>query len=368
MLGFLRVVSIIWYSTIFIFVLAANSNQLQSKPQVASEQQVHQDQERPKTETQKSNQPVPFEDPKKPKADVPRLADTNNLANLDRKTALGEVNGQAVSLEDLDRLIEFGTPEMQAEFRSGDSSKKQLLQNYLENRAFYLESLASKVDQDPGSDLEARLELVRQQIYANAYLSRELKKISTTEEELRKYYEDYKKEFEIPEGVNASHILVKTEEEAREIRKQLDEGADFAELAKQKSMDTTNKNNDGNLGFILRGTMLPPFEEAAFSLKPGQLSDPVHTTFGYHVIKVLEVRPRTVQAFTDAKKTIEARLLQQKQREWFQTKREELKSRYKVKIYDKYFMPPSSSSGPFSGADSAEANQAEKNTTQPDQR
>ncbi|MBI3940116.1 MAG: peptidylprolyl isomerase [Acidobacteria bacterium] len=291
---------------------------------------------------QETDQALPFEDPNKAKPDAPPALDTDYLAKLDRKTVIGEVNGQPVTVEDLNRLIDFADQKLKPDL-SGDAAKRQLLDNYLENRAFYFEALAEKMDQDP--DLAGRLDLFRQQLFANAYLGRERRKVSVSEDDMRKYYDAYRKEFEIPEIINASHILVRTEQEALAVKKQLDAGADFAQLAREKSIDTTNKHLGGNLGFIARGAMLPPFDDAAFKLKAGQISDPVQTTFGYHVIKVLEARPRRVQSFDEAKKVIEARVMSLKQNEWLKNKRDGLRSKYGVRIHEKYFAAPTSTSG-----------------------
>lgn len=88
--------------------------------------------------------------------------------------------------------------------------------------------------------------------------------------------------------VNASHILVPTEKQAIEIRSQLLRGASFEELAKKYSKCPSGASNGGNLGFFGRGMMVPEFEQAAFALKVGEISQPVKTQFGYHIIKVID--------------------------------------------------------------------------------
>ncbi len=340
-----RVLITAFFLAVIGLVSPAQTAQSQEKPdpRKADQEKAKQSPGPESTSQQKPSQPVPFEEQGKKQSDVPPPVLTNNVAKLDPKTPLGEVNGEKITKEDLDRLIEFANPQAKVRFES-DAGKKELLQEIAQTRSFYFEAQANKLDQDP--ELRARIELLRQQITANAYVNGELKKIVATEANVRMYYDEHRKEFEIPENVNASHILVKTEEEAREIKKQLDTGADFAELAKQKSLDTTNKNDGGKLGFFMRGAMLPPFEETAFKLKPGQISDPVKTNFGWHIIKVLEVRPRSIMPFDEAKKMIQARVQNQMQQRWLQSKKEELKSKYGVKIYEDRFTAPPQSSQP----------------------
>ncbi len=128
--------------------------------------------------------------------------------------------------------------------------------------------------------------------------ARYAKEVAFTEEDLEKYYRRHLDQFEIQEQVDASHILIKVAADADEAtkntkrelaRKVLDEaraGKDFATLARTYSDDTGSASKGGKLGFFTRGTMVGPFETAAFALKPGDLSDIVETNFGFHVIKV----------------------------------------------------------------------------------
>ncbi len=93
------------------------------------------------------------------------------------------------------------------------------------------------------------------------------------------------------EQVHVRHILVETEDEAKQVIERLKAGEDFAALAKELSKDDTNKDNGGDLGWFGRGVMVTEFENAAFSLEPGKISDPVKTDFGYHILEVLEKDP-----------------------------------------------------------------------------
>lgn len=93
------------------------------------------------------------------------------------------------------------------------------------------------------------------------------------------------------EQIHARHILVETEEEAKKVVERLKAGEDFAALAKELSKDDSNKEQGGDLGWFGRGVMVTEFEEAAFSLEPGKISDPVKTSYGYHIIEILEKDP-----------------------------------------------------------------------------
>lgn len=115
------------------------------------------------------------------------------------------------------------------------------------------------------------------------------KDIATDDATLKKFFDENQADFDKRE-VHARHILVATEQEAKDIKAQLDKGADFAQLAKDKSTEPAAKTSGGDLGFFGRGKMDPDFEKAAFSLPLKQVSDPVKTQFGYHIIQVLETK------------------------------------------------------------------------------
>ncbi|MHB8945784.1 MAG: peptidylprolyl isomerase [Bacillota bacterium] len=114
------------------------------------------------------------------------------------------------------------------------------------------------------------------------------KDVKTDDATLQKYFQDHANDFD-KRQFHARHILVATEAEAKAIKAQLDQGADFAALAKAKSTDDTNKNQGGDLGTFGHGQMEPAFEAATFALKPKEISQPVETQYGWHVIQLLSV-------------------------------------------------------------------------------
>src|SRR5581483_1226141 len=125
-------------------------------------------------------------------------------------------------------------------------------------------------------------------------------------------YNDNIEQYSTPEQIRASHILLKTEGKdpeavkarAEEILKQARSGADFAELAKKYSEDEATAKNGGDLDYFGRGRMVPEFEQVAFALEPGQISDPVRTSFGYHLIKVVDKKPGSVKPLAEVRQQI----------------------------------------------------------------
>src|SRR5699024_660724 len=108
--------------------------------------------------------------------------------------------------------------------------------------------------------------------------------IDVSEEEMKKYYDRMNKEIE------ARHILVEDEETAKDIKKKLDDGEDFNDLAKENSTDEGSAEQGGEIGFFTVGSLVPEFEDAAYEMEKGDISDPVQSEFGYHIIEVLDIK------------------------------------------------------------------------------
>ncbi|MGD8676306.1 MAG: peptidylprolyl isomerase [Desulfobacterales bacterium] len=168
-----------------------------------------------------------------------------------------------------------------------------------------------------------------------------VKDIQVTEEEAKKYYDEHTDQFKQAEQVKASHILIQVAPDANDekkteakkkitvVQERLEKGEDFAAVAKESS-EGPSKSRGGDLGFFQRGQMDKSFEEAAFALEPGKVSDVVETRFGYHIIKVDEKKPATTLAFSDEKDKIEQFLKQQKTREKIESYLEGLRKNAKI--------------------------------------
>ncbi|BAC13104.1 peptidylprolyl isomerase [Oceanobacillus iheyensis] len=129
--------------------------------------------------------------------------------------------------------------------------------------------------------------------------------VEITEEDLQELYERKNTE------IQAQHILLENEEDVAEVQQKIEDGEDFGELAQEYSTDTGSAENGGDLGYFSAGSMVPEFEEAAFSLEAGEISDPVQSTHGTHIIKVNDVREKeeSIGEFEDVKKELEREIL-----------------------------------------------------------
>lgn len=185
-----------------------------------------------------------------------------------------------------------------------------------------------------GMDLEKLKTDIEYQLTVEKIMQEITKGIVVSDAEVREYYDNNPDEFkEYPDEVKARHILVDTEEEAKEILKKLKEGADFAELAKEYSKDTSSKEEGGDLGYFNRGIMVPEFDKAVFEMEVGQISDIVKTQFGYHIIKLEDKKISPIIKFDEIKEDLHGQLLEEKKYETFNKKIEEWKGSAKIEKY-----------------------------------
>jgi peptidyl-prolyl cis-trans isomerase C len=186
--------------------------------------------------------------------------------------------------------------------------KRQLIERAITERALVNAARAIGLDKDP--DIARRIRRAEEQELQQALLRREVEG-RVTDAAIRARYDRDNAGPQGEEEVHARHILVPTETEARQILAELQRGGDFAALARSKSQDPGSRDG-GDLGFFKKGDMVPEFANAAFALQPGQVSPtPVHSPFGWHIIKVEERRRATARPFDDVKQEIREALLQE---------------------------------------------------------
>ena len=157
-----------------------------------------------------------------------------------------------------------------------------------------------------------RFAYLREKMLLEDYMQREID-VAVTEEAARDLFETTTAGIEPEDEVRARHILVEEEDEAAAVLARLEAGEEFADIAREVSQDPGSARNGGDLGFFTAGRMVAPFSAAAFELEPGEISDPVETQFGWHVIKVEERRATQLPQFEDMREQIENFLTRQAQ-------------------------------------------------------
>ncbi len=178
------------------------------------------------------------------------------------------------------------------------ATQESLVRDYI--NAKLVDEEIKKSGIEDSKEFQDKLAATKQNLAQQALIERQVK-AGVTDAMIDAEYDKMVKEMTGQEEIKVSHILVKTEEEARVAKKKLSKGTKFADVAKEFSVDESAKTNGGTLGFFVKGQLVPEFSNKAFSMKVGEISDPVKTQFGWHIIKVEEKRAVKVPAKEEAK-------------------------------------------------------------------
>jgi len=237
----------------------------------------------------------------------------------DANPVLAKVNGAEIRQSDVTLAEEELGPSLA---QMDPSTKKENVLAFLIDMKIVAKAAEDKKIEDR-PDFKARLAFTRSRLLMDNLLAAE-GKAATTDEAMKKVYEEAAKQIEGEQEVHARHILVETEDEAKAVAAELKKGADFAELAKKKSKDP-GASDGGDLGFFTRDQMVPEFSTVAFALESGKVSDPVKSQFGWHVIKVEEKRSRKAPDFDQVKGQIETYVTRKAQADYVAKLREAAK-------------------------------------------
>ena len=198
---------------------------------------------------------------------------------------VANVNNEDISLETMIHAMNELPPEIQSQ--PFMSYYEDLLERVIDIKLFAQEGKKMKLDEEPS--VRAAIDFVIEKVLMQAFLSKYVQE-NIKEENLKASYNNFIADETSREEIKASHILMDTESEAIDVINMLNDGDDFAELAKNKSTGPSGPSG-GDLGWFKRGQMVPPFEKAAFSLNKNEISQrPVQTQFGWHVIKIFDKR------------------------------------------------------------------------------
>lgn len=246
---------------------------------------------------------------------------------MDNKV-LAVVNGVEIKESDLQNAL-MRVPANQRSYYASEMGKNQLLEQMISFELIY--NSAKENEEEKEEAFLAQMEMIKKDALIQYSVQKMLSGIQISEEEIKEFYEGNKEQFKSPESVTAKHILVDTEDEAKKIAKEISEGLAFEEAATKYSK-CPSKQQGGSLGNFSRGQMVPEFEEVAFSIEKGIVSEPVKTQFGYHLVKVEEKTESHIKELNEVKEFIKNKLLQDKQSEKYLKNIEALKSKYDVKL------------------------------------
>jgi peptidyl-prolyl cis-trans isomerase C len=242
---------------------------------------------------------------------------------------LAEVNGVAITDNDFYKEQESLPPYLKPMTETPDG-KKEMLDTMVVRELIMQQAKKDGIDKSPA--VTAKLEDLKKRVIVEAFLKKKVEEsANVSDTELQAFYKKNQDKFKTGDQIRASHILMKSEAEAKEVEKQLRGGAKFEDLAKSHSIDGA-ASKGGDLGWFGKGSMLPDFEKVAFGLKEGETSGIVKTKFGYHIIKLTGKRQAGVRSFDEVKEQIRAAIVPEKQQETFKKLKEELKKNAKIDI------------------------------------
>jgi len=254
-----------------------------------------------------------------------------SCAKKDDGKVLATIDGEKVTLQEFNKELDKIPMNMKMLVAS-ESGKKNYLDRLVVKKLLLKEASKAKIESD--KEFQERVNDIKEQLLIETLLKKKITAdTQMSEDDLKKYYEEHKEEFKKDREINTRHILLKTEEEAKQVQGKLQKGEDFTELAKKYSIDPNVRTTGGEIGFQPKGSLIPEYENASFKLiKVGQVSGIVKTQFGYHIIRLEGVKPPSYVPFEEVKDFIKQKNAQEKQKEVLEKYIEELKKNAKITI------------------------------------
>lgn len=247
-----------------------------------------------------------------------------------QKAVVARVGSTAITQEDVSRELNALPGRIQGIFQ-GPEGVARFVDELVKKEILYQEAKKKGLENNP--EFIKKVEDFKKLTLISTLLEKEIEeKAKVTDKDLKDYYDANKKTFAANSQVRASHILVKTEADARKLLEQIKKGGNFANIARANSIDKGSAKNGGDLGFFSRGQMVPEFEKAAFSLKAGEVSDVVKTQYGFHIIKVTDRKEGNTVEFEKVKDVLAQKLTAEKQKQVFDNYVNDLKNSYKVEV------------------------------------
>lgn len=247
---------------------------------------------------------------------------------MDNLQILARVNGQPITSAEVDAaIIAMGA---KGERYNNPEGRRMVLDQLINKKLFLADAAKNLYEYDP--KFKAEFQKIKEDMLANFAIAKAVENVKVTDDEAKKFFEDNKSELVSGETVNASHILVDSEEKANEILAKINAGEISFEDAARANSSCPSSEQGGNLGEFTRGQMVPEFDEACFAMEVGEIRGPVKTQFGFHLIKLNaknEAQPLEYETIADQ---IKQKLASDKQQEAYRSKINQLKILYPVDI------------------------------------
>lgn len=209
--------------------------------------------------------------------------------------------------------------------------RRVILEQLIGNKLLLQDARRNLIEGD--AEFRAELARLKERLLISYAGNKVIAGVKVSDDDVKKYYEENRDQFAKGETVNASHILVDSEQKALEILASIKEGKTSFEDAARENSSCPSGQNGGNLGSFGRGQMVPEFDKAVFEMQPGEISEtPVKTQFGYHLIKLIEKSESELASFDEVKTELTEMLLTEKRREAYDKKINQLKIMYPVDL------------------------------------
>lgn len=241
------------------------------------------------------------------------------------KKILAKVGDKEISNLDVDSAIKGLDPYQAQQFQT-EEGRKYVLDDLVNQELLYMYAKDNKIDEN--EDFRKEMAEIEKNVLKQYVINQILTSVQLTDEEKQAFYEANKNNFSNPETVNAKHILVDSEEKANEILAQIKAGDVTFEDAAKANSTCPSKDRGGDLGSFGRGQMVPEFDDAVFAMNVGEISEPVKTQFGYHLIKLESKEEATIPSYEEIADKVEKTLMFQKQGEVYQAKLNEVKAKF----------------------------------------
>lgn len=240
---------------------------------------------------------------------------------------LATVNGSPIYESEVDEFLE-GLGQRGAAYNN-PQGREIILEQIINSRLFLIDAQKNLLEADPA--FAAQLRKLKMQLLTNFAVEKHLSGVKVTDEEVEAFYNEHPEAFMQGETVNASHILVATEEEALSVYAKISSGEMTFEDAAKEYSSCPSKENGGSLGDFGRGQMVPEFDTAVFAMEVGEVTaTPVKTQFGFHLIRLNGKNPATQVALDEIREALKGKLLEEKQQQAYESRVNQLKIVYPV--------------------------------------